>query len=326
MRTWSFPRFACLALAGLGLACNGNLVQSHTEEPQAPSTLIAEQRARFAIVGAVSVISAPGLIVPSSIPDELREWVQRYMDQVGLRVVADPGQPHDLDITLTLAVNGAAVLMRGNAAMDIRVGPQPIEKLATEERIDPANGFGRSLARDLVEALVHSARVADAADAAVAKDAAPGPTVAGSPPRTAGARSPTEAPPLAQGPAEASLPATGATGTGLVSALAPPPATTGTAGAPDIAAAKVHTRQGAAFYDLGRYSDANAEFERAYLIEQDPALLYNMGQCHRKLGKGDEAVHFFRTYLRRSPNGPFAGAAEKRIKEIEAESAPKPKK
>jgi hypothetical protein len=324
MRTSILPCFACLALAGLSLACNGNLVQGHTEEAQAPRTLIAEQRARFAIVGAVSVISAPGLIVPSSIPDELREWVQRYMDQVGLRVVGEPGQPHELDVSLTLAVNGAAVLMRGNAAMDIRVGPRPVEKLATEERIDPANGFGRSLARDLVEALVHSARVADAADTAVAKDA--GPAVAGGPPGTAGARSPTETPTPAPGPVGAGPPATGPTGAGLVSALAPPPATTGTAGAPDIAAAKAHTRQGAAFYDLGRYADANAEFERAYLIEQDPALLYNMGQCHRKLGKGDEAVHFFRTYLRRSPNGPFAGAAEKRIKEIEAESAPKPKK
>jgi tetratricopeptide (TPR) repeat protein len=93
-----------------------------------------------------------------------------------------------------------------------------------------------------------------------------------------------------------------------------------------IAAAKAHTRQGSALYDLGRYTDANAEFERAYLIEQDPALLYNMGQCHRKLGNADEAVHFFRTYLRRSPSGPFAGAAEKRIHEIEAESAAKPKK
>jgi tetratricopeptide (TPR) repeat protein len=100
---------------------------------------------------------------------------------------------------------------------------------------------------------------------------------------------------------------------------APPPP----AGADGIAAAKAHTKQGAAYYDLGRYADADAEFEAAYLIEQDPALLYNMGQCQRKMGRSEEAVHFFRTYLRRSPNGPFAAAAEKRIKEIEGEARAK---
>ena len=104
-------------------------------------------------------------------------------------------------------------------------------------------------------------------------------------------------------------------------AQAPPPLPP--TGPDGIAAAKAHTKQGAAYYDLGRYADANAEFENAYLIEQDPALLYNMGQCQRKLGKSDEAVHFFRTYLRRSPNGPFASAAAQRIKEIDVETKAK---
>src|SRR6185436_205870 len=70
------------------------------------------------------------------------------------------------------------------------------------------------------------------------------------------------------------------------------------------AAARARARQGQAFYDLKRFQEAYLEYEQAYLIEQDPALLYNMGQCQRKLGNNEEALHFYRTYLRRVPKGP----------------------
>ena len=71
------------------------------------------------------------------------------------------------------------------------------------------------------------------------------------------------------------------------------------------------------FYDLKRFQEAFGEFEQAYLIEQDPALLYDMAQCQRKLGNNEEALHFYKTYLRRVPKGPSAVEAEKRAREIE---------
>jgi tetratricopeptide (TPR) repeat protein len=83
------------------------------------------------------------------------------------------------------------------------------------------------------------------------------------------------------------------------------------------AAARAHARQGLAFYDLKRFQEAFGEFEQAYLIEQDPALLYDMAQCQRKLGNNEDALHFYRTYLRRVPKGPSAVEAEKRAREIE---------
>jgi|GEM_PF-2930090 len=320
-----WPGLALLALSGLAPACNGNLIQGHAEEPQTPPTLVAERKVRYAVLGPVSVIAAPVLTVPEAIPNDLQEWVRRYMEQVGLRVVTDAAQPHELDVHLVLNVAGAAVLMRGTAAMDVSAGGQAIAKIITDERIDPASGFGRSLARDLVESLVHADAVATAADASAASGNVPPP-----PPPAEGAKvavaPPADAPAAAEpGP---SLTTVSLIGPAPASVTQPPPPSSPTSslppsGADGIAAAKAHTKQGAAYYDLGRYGDANAEFESAYLIEQDPALLYNMGQCQRKLGKSDEAVHFFRTYLRRSPRGPFASAAESRIKEIEAEAKAK---
>lgn len=321
-----WPGVARLALSGLlaGLlasfsaGCNGNLIQGRTEEPQTPATLVAERKVRYAVLGPVVVVAAPVLTVPDGIPNELQEWVQRYMEQVGLRVVTDAAQPHELDVRLTLNVAGAAVLMRGTAGMDVSAGGQSIAKLITDERIDPASGFGRSLARDLVESLVHADAVASAADASAASGNVPPP-----PPPAQGAT--VAVAPQAEPPLPADTAASGVSTASLTSP-APSPVTPPLppSGPDGIAAAKAHTKQGAAYYDLGRYADANAEFESAYLIEQDPALLYNMGQCQRKLGKSEEAVHFFRTYLRRSPRGPFASAAESRIKEIEGE--PKAKK
>ena len=109
--------------------------------------------------------------------------------------------------------------------------------------------------------------------------------------------------------------------------VAPPPAGTAppASGAPPLAdapgsstaAARAHARQGLALYDLKRFQESFNEFEQAYLIEQDPALLYDMAQCQRKLGNNEEALHFYRTYLRRVPKGPSAVEAEKRAREIE---------
>ena len=312
-----WPGLALLALSALGPACNGNLIQGHAEEPQTPPTLVSERKVRYAVLGPVVVTAAPVITVPEAIPSDLQEWVRRYMEQVGLRVVADAAQPHELDVHLALNVAGAAVLMRGTATMDVSAGAEAIAKIVTDERIDPASGFGRSLARDLVESLVHAGAVATAADTSAASGNVPPPP----PPPESGSK---DAAPAPAPPPEAPAPTSAGTETtaSLVTpAPAPPPLPP--TGPDGIAAAKAHTKQGAAYYDLGRYADANTEFESAYLIEQDPALLYNMGQCQRKLGKSEEAVHFFRTYLRRSPTGPFASSATQRIKEIESESRSK---
>ena len=42
-----------------------------------------------------------------------------------------------------------------------------------------------------------------------------------------------------------------------------------------------HYTRGSSFYDLGKYSEAITEFEMAYQIKQDPALIYNIAQAKR---------------------------------------------
>ena len=304
--------------------------QRRAGEPQTPPTLVAERRLRYAILTPVAVTADPNIAVPRTHEVELWQGVWSYMGQVGLQVVADPAQPHDVDVRLAMNVLGVSLLMRGSASLQVLAGGQIIDQMSTPEEIEPAPSFGKSMARGLVEALVHSAPLALFAD-----------THTGSAPSMPGSTSTSG--PAASGPAgpafdgtagvlpvEGPVAASGIAPSGSGSAQTPAVAVTtpagSAAGVDRVAAAKASTRQGSAYYDVGRYADAYLEFERAYLLEQDPALLYNMGQCQRKLGKVDEAVHFYRTYLRRAPQGASAADAEKRIRELETPSAAKTKK
>jgi tetratricopeptide (TPR) repeat protein len=70
---------------------------------------------------------------------------------------------------------------------------------------------------------------------------------------------------------------------------------------------------------LTEYDQALAEFKEAYRVKPDATFLYNIAQCHRKLGQVDEALTFYRTYLRRAPDAPNRGEVERRIQELEAE-------
>src|SRR5262252_6344087 len=70
------------------------------------------------------------------------------------------------------------------------------------------------------------------------------------------------------------------------------------------ATAREHYQKGTTYYDLGKYTDAIKEFEAAYEIKNDPALLFNLAQSHRLAGNAEQALHFYRTYLRRVPKAP----------------------
>src|SRR6185369_2327988 len=86
---------------------------------------------------------------------------------------------------------------------------------------------------------------------------------------------------------------------------APPPAQN-----PE-AEARQHYRSGLAHYDLGEYQAALEEFKDAYRAVQDPPFLFNIAQCHRKLGQSAEALTFYRSYLRRAPDAPNRAEVER---------------
>jgi tetratricopeptide (TPR) repeat protein len=89
------------------------------------------------------------------------------------------------------------------------------------------------------------------------------------------------------------------------------------------AAAKEHYQRGTSYYDLGRYGDAIKEFEAAYELKNDPAFLYNLAQSYRQVGDPEQALHFYRTYLRYVPKAPNRAEIEQRIAALEKQMADK---
>jgi tetratricopeptide (TPR) repeat protein len=96
------------------------------------------------------------------------------------------------------------------------------------------------------------------------------------------------------------------------------PASTETKPSPEtLASAKEHFNQGNRHYELGHYQDALGEFETAYMAVPDPVFLFNIAQCHRKMGHDKEAASFYKSYLRNAPNAPNRAEVQKRIQELE---------
>src|SRR5688500_11125361 len=54
---------------------------------------------------------------------------------------------------------------------------------------------------------------------------------------------------------------------------------------------------GEAAYAGGNYAGALESFVAAYDLIPVPGLLFNIGQCHRKLGNHEQAADFFKRYL-----------------------------
>src|SRR5262245_55019934 len=92
----------------------------------------------------------------------------------------------------------------------------------------------------------------------------------------------------------------------------------------DAAEAKRHYGIAARAYDLAEYEEALREFKEAYRIVGDPAFLFNIAQCHRKLGHPADAISFYKTYLRRAPSTPHRAEVEKLIADLEQGEAARP--
>jgi len=61
-------------------------------------------------------------------------------------------------------------------------------------------------------------------------------------------------------------------------------------------------RVGQAAYAAGEYERALTAFSAAYGLQPVPGLLFNIAQCHRKLGNYERAAVFFQQYLYLSPS------------------------
>jgi tetratricopeptide (TPR) repeat protein len=85
--------------------------------------------------------------------------------------------------------------------------------------------------------------------------------------------------------------------------------------------AKVHYDRGMAHYAVGEFAAAVEEFKSAYALTAAPGLLFNAAQASR-LGKDyEQALNFYRSYLRSAPTASNRDDVERRILEMEAQIA-----
>jgi tetratricopeptide (TPR) repeat protein len=88
--------------------------------------------------------------------------------------------------------------------------------------------------------------------------------------------------------------------------------------------AKAEFNQGNVSYNLGKYDEAIAHFEKAYSLSRVPEILFNLGQCYRKLWEGDKkselgrrALHYYQALVREAPQSRVRADADQFIAELE---------
>ena len=76
-------------------------------------------------------------------------------------------------------------------------------------------------------------------------------------------------------------------------------------GAPAVSAqdeARELYKKGMTHYELGQFDDAIAAFKRAYELTSAPGLLFNLAQVYRMKKDAEQALYFYKTYLRLIPD------------------------
>ncbi|MBN1611847.1 MAG: hypothetical protein JW940_34770 [Polyangiaceae bacterium] len=75
-------------------------------------------------------------------------------------------------------------------------------------------------------------------------------------------------------------------------------------------------------FESGRFAEAKEQFQRAYLLTKDPALLYNLGQSYRKMGRCAEAQQAYQQFLQAAPSSPLAQRAQKHLVALQSSCVP----
>ncbi|MGC9983502.1 MAG: hypothetical protein ABSF35_07695 [Polyangia bacterium] len=75
---------------------------------------------------------------------------------------------------------------------------------------------------------------------------------------------------------------------------------------------------GTKFYNLGDFDRAISNYKKAFEIKPEPVFLYNIAQAYRLKGDLQQAMFFYKSYLRTSPDADNRAEVEGRIKEMDA--------
>jgi tetratricopeptide (TPR) repeat protein len=93
------------------------------------------------------------------------------------------------------------------------------------------------------------------------------------------------------------------------------------AAAEDTRNAKEAYHDGLKHYDLNEYQEAIVAFKRAYWLTEDPKVLLDLAQCYRGLGVREEALKFYRSYLRKVPDAANRDDVQRVIEKLESGTA-----
>ncbi len=82
--------------------------------------------------------------------------------------------------------------------------------------------------------------------------------------------------------------------------------------------AKVLYEEGVGAFQEQDYGTALQRFERAYMLDPSPVLLYNLARAHEEMGHAREAAEHFQMYLDRDPGASDRAEVEGRIHALRA--------
>jgi tetratricopeptide (TPR) repeat protein len=81
--------------------------------------------------------------------------------------------------------------------------------------------------------------------------------------------------------------------------------------------AREHYEKATRLYDVGKYGEAISEYEEAYLLIGDAALLFNIGQAYRLWDHSEDAIRAYKNFLRQRPDAANRADVEKKIADLE---------
>jgi hypothetical protein len=86
---------------------------------------------------------------------------------------------------------------------------------------------------------------------------------------------------------------------------------------PDENAARAEYEQANAAYYQGRFDEAAARYQAVYGLVRDPNMLFNIAQSYSLAGRDEQALSFFRGFLREAPaDSPNRQQAERFVEEL----------
>lgn len=86
----------------------------------------------------------------------------------------------------------------------------------------------------------------------------------------------------------------------------------------DDAEARQHYKNATGHFAVGEFAEAAAEYEAAFKLHQDPALLFNAAQARRLAGQNERALVLYKNFLQLYPDSSNVPAVREQVAHLQA--------